>query len=254
MAMDCLGHGFDIHGGGMDLQFPHHENEIAQSCAATDKDYARVWMHNGFVNIDQQKMSKSLGNFLTIRQILKKYPGEVIRFFMLSSHYRSPLHYADEQLQTAAQGLERLYLALRGSQQPLVEKEELATHSFSQRFTEAMDDDFNTPQAVAVLFDLAREINRLKQAGEQQQVAELTDTLKGLGAVLGILQQSPEDFLQGSKEQRQLSLEQIEDLIHQRQQARQNKDWALADQLRDQLEAAGIILEDGSQGTSWRQA
>lgn len=196
MSTCCLGHHFDIHGGGMDLQFPHHENEIAQSEGATGEQFVNYWLHNGFVRVDEEKMSKSLGNFFTVREVLKAYPRPgTIRMFILSSHYRSPLNYAEEQLDKAKADLTTLYTALRDVP---AAAEAAAGDAYKARFREAMDDDFNTPAAVAVLFELAREVNRHKQAGDTTAAAGLAATLKGLGGVLGLLQDEAEAWLKGS--------------------------------------------------------
>ncbi|CAN5248161.1 cysteine--tRNA ligase [soil metagenome] len=246
MATECLGAHFDIHGGGLDLQFPHHENEIAQSEAATDEHFVNTWMHVGFVQINKEKMSKSLGNFFTIREVLNLYPAEVIRYFMIATHYRSPVSYSEELLDTARKALERFYLTLRDL--PVVaEKEE---HVFSKRFFAAMNDDFNTPEAVAVLFDISHEINRLKQT-DMQQAASLATLLKRLGGILGILQQEPLLFLHAEVEP--LELKEIEDLIKARNDARAAKDWVLADKVRQQLISKDVILEDKASGTVWRK-
>lgn len=246
MSAHHLGQHFDIHGGGQDLQFPHHENEIAQSEAAHSHDgqpcqMVNYWMHNGFVRVDDEKMSKSLGNFFTIRTVLEKYDAEVVRFFILRAHYRSPLNYSDQHLDDAKSALTRLYTALRGSsldaEQPDWRQPQAA------RFKAAMDDDFNTPEAIAVLFDLANEANKTKDSHTQA-------LLKNLAAVLGLLQRTPDEFLQGELEQ---SLD-IEELIQARLQAKKNKNFAEADAIRKQLADAGIILEDTPQGTTWRRA
>lgn len=252
MSTKCLGDHFDIHGGGMDLQFPHHENEIAQSEAATGQKFVNVWMHNGFVRINEEKMSKSLGNFFTVREVLERYRPEVIRFFILSSQYRSPLNYSDESLDEASAALRRLYTALRDlSDAP---ETELA-QPFLNRFYEAMDDDFNTPVAVAVLFDLAREINR--QKGENSELAAgFAATLRRLGGLVGLLESNPETFLKlsdGSSAQMGLMDYEIDQLIEERIAARENKEWAEADRIRDQLKEQGVILEDVAGGTSWRR-
>ncbi len=248
MSTCCLGNHFDIHGGGMDLQFPHHENEIAQSEGATGEKFVNLWMHNGFVRVDEEKMSKSLGNFFTVREVLKKYRPEIIRFFVLSSHYRSPLNYSDEQLDDAGLALTRLYTALRG-----VDGDPNACDvEYEKRFKEAMDDDFNTPIAVAVLFDLARELNKCKS--DITRAGELAGTLKTLSGVLGILQDDPDGFLKGGDIDSGLSEEQINQQIQARMEAKNNKNWAKADEIRDQLKAQGIIVEDIAGGTSsWRR-
>ncbi len=246
MATCCLGNHFDIHGGGLDLQFPHHENEIAQSEAATGEKFVNVWMHNGFVRIDEEKMSKSLGNFFTIREVLEKYDPEVVRFFILNSHYRSPLNYSDKHLDEAKAALTTLYNALRG----VTPADGGETTDFSARFEAAMDDDFNTPEAIAVLFELAREINRLR-GGDAPAAGRLAAELKRLGGCLGMLERDPESFFQGGGEG--ISAEQVEALIAARNAARKNRDWAESDRIRDQLAAQGIVLEDGPQGTTWRR-
>ncbi|GFO70939.1 cysteinyl-tRNA synthetase [Bathymodiolus japonicus methanotrophic gill symbiont] len=249
MATRCLGNHFDIHGGGMDLQFPHHENEIAQSEGANDEKFVNVWMHNGFVRINEEKMSKSRGNFFTVREVLKQYRPEVVRFFVMSSHYRSPLNYSDEQLDDAGLALTRLYTALRG-----VNAVAGKNSAYSERFKQAMDDDFNTPVAVAVLFDMARELN--KEKNNAVELAEqLAGELKELSNVLGILQDDPKSFLQSADavSPGSLSEHEIEKFIEQRLQAKQSKDWALADKIRDELKQQGIVLEDIATGTSWRR-
>jgi cysteinyl-tRNA synthetase len=252
MSTCCLGQHFDIHGGGMDLQFPHHENEIAQSEGATGVRFVNYWLHNGFVRVDEEKMSKSLGNFFTVREVLKAYPRPgVIRMFILSSHYRSPLNYAEEQLDKAKADLTTLYTALRDVP---AAAESAAGAPYRQRFQEAMDDDFNTPAALAVLFELAHEVNRHKQAGED--AAPLAATLKALAGVLGLLQDEAEAWLKGSLDLggAGLSDADIEARIQQRLDARKNKDWATSDRIRDELKAEGVILEDGAGITTWRRA
>lgn len=249
MATRCLGNHFDIHGGGMDLQFPHHENEIAQSEGANDEKFVNVWMHNGFVRINEEKMSKSRGNFFTVREVLKQYRPEVVRFFVMSSHYRSPLNYSDEQLDDAGLALTRLYTALRG-----VNAVAGKNSAYSERFKQAMDDDFNTPVAVAVLFDMARELNKEKN-NDVELAEQLASELKELSNVLGILQDDPKSFLQSADavSPGSLSEHEIEKFIEQRLQAKQSKDWALADKIRDELKQQGIVLEDIATGTSWRR-
>lgn len=250
MSTGCLGNHFDIHGGGADLQFPHHENEIAQSEGATGEPFVNVWMHNGFVRVNEEKMSKSLGNFFTVREILRLYRPEEVRYFILTSHYRSPLNYDDSALQQARAALTRLYTALRG----LPEAEPAAGEALRARFQSAMDDDFNTPEALAVLFELAREINRLRADGSADQAAAHGALLRELGAVLGLLQDDPEVYLRGGAGADGPSDAEIESMIEQRRAARANKNWAEADRVREALTAAGIVLEDGPQGTSWRRA
>lgn len=248
MSTCCLGNHFDIHGGGMDLQFPHHENEIAQSEGATGEKFVNLWMHNGFVRVDEEKMSKSLGNFFTVREVLKKYRPEIIRFFVLSSQYRSPLNYSDEQLDDAGLALARLYTALRGVEIKSVPCEQ----EYKSRFEAAMDDDFNTPVAVAVLFDLARELNTNKS--DLLKAETLATTLKELAAVLGILQDDPENYLKGGGDEEGLSETEINQYIQARIDAKTNKDWGEADKIRDLLKAQGVVVEDIAGGkTSWRR-
>jgi len=254
MSTCCLGNHFDIHGGGMDLQFPHHENEIAQSEGATGEKFVNYWMHNGFVRVDNEKMSKSLGNFFTVRDVLKRYRPEIVRFFILTSHYRSPLNYSDEHLDEARAGLTRLYTALRGVSSA---EQTIETSDYNTRFTQAMDDDFNTPVAVAVLFDLARELNKAKETNPELAI-ELARNLKQLATLLGILQDEPDDFLKCSTSSSEdsasgLSEQDIETQIQARIDAKKAKDWAAADAIRNQLKEQGVILEDTPNGTSWRR-
>jgi len=244
MSAELLGAHFDIHGGGQDLQFPHHENEIAQSEGAHDCTFVNVWMHNGFVRVDNEKMSKSLGNFFTIREILKKFDAEVVRFFILRAQYRSPLNYSDAHLEDARASLTRLYIALRGCDATDGEVNWDAPHAV--RFKAAMDDDFNTAEAIAVLFDLAGEANR-----GQTEAAHL---LRGLGAILGLLQANIETFLKAGVAGAGLQENEIDALIAARQRARKTKDFAESDRIRDVLMADGIILEDGPTGTHWRRS
>ena len=252
MSTRCLGEHFDIHGGGMDLKFPHHENEIAQSEAASGQRCVNLWMHNGFVQVNEEKMSKSLGNFFTVREVLQRYAPEVVRLFILTSHYRGPLNYADENLEHAKSSLTRLYTALRGLPRGAAPIEE----SWRERFAQAMDDDFNTPEALAVLFDLAREINRLRTEDEAA-AARLGTSLRQLGELLGLLQTNPETFLRGSGEGGEgasaLTAEQIEALIAERATARKAKQWAEADRIRNLLQEGGVVLEDTPKGTTWRR-
>ena len=246
MSTCCLGETFDIHGGGPDLVFPHHENEIAQSEAATGKLYANAWMHAGAVRVDGEKMSKSLGNFFTIREVLEKYHPEVVRYLLVASHYRSPINYSEDSLKEAKGALERFYTALRG----LPEVPAAGGEAFVERFGAVMDDDFNSPEACAVLFDMAREINRLRDS-DQQAAAALAARLKELGSVLGVLQMSPDAFLQVGAEGK-VDAAEVEALIAARLQARAEKNWAESDRIRDQLAAMGVVLEDGKGGTTWR--
>jgi len=243
MSAEHLGQHFDIHGGGQDLQFPHHENEIAQSEGAHDCAFVNYWMHNGFVRVDNEKMSKSLGNFFTIREVLKAYDPEVVRFFILRAHYRSPLNYSDMHLDDAKQALTRLYTALRDV--PSETKINLNS-SYYQRFETAMHDDFNTPEAIAVLFDLANQVNKTKSA-------ELAGELKSLAGILGLLQRDAQSFLQSGDQNTSQNTE-IEAKIAARAQAKKDKDFALADGIRAELLLQGIILEDGASGTTWRKA
>ncbi|WP_462383245.1 cysteine--tRNA ligase [Pseudomonas sp. Marseille-QA0892] len=249
MSTCCLGDTFDIHGGGPDLVFPHHENEIAQSEAATGKPYANAWMHAGAVRVDGEKMSKSLGNFFTIRDVLEKYHPEVVRYLLVSSHYRSPINYSEESLKEAKGALERFYNALKG----LPEVPAAAGgDAFADRFALAMNDDFNTPEACAVLFEMAREVNRLRES-DATAAAGLAARLRALASVLGVLQLTPEAFLQAGAEGR-VDAEKVEALIAARLQARSEKNWAESDRLRDELTAMGVVLEDGKGGTTWRLA
>jgi len=252
MSTCCLGNNFDIHGGGPDLKFPHHENEIAQSEAATGEEYANTWMHAGALRIDGEKMSKSLNNFFTIRDVIKEYDPEVLRFFLLSSQYRSEINYSQEGLKEAQQKLERFYTALQSADTSIVAPESLASleaeSDFAQRFEAAMDDDFNTPQAISVLFELVTAINKAS-GDEKNQLAAL---LKLLGGVLGTLQTDPDAFFKAGVDNSEEDW--IQQMIEKRASAKAAKDWAAADQVRDELAAKGIVLKDGPEGTSWSKS
>jgi cysteinyl-tRNA synthetase len=251
MSTECLGAHFDIHGGGMDLQVPHHENEIAQSEAATGEHFVNYWIHNGFVQVDEEKMSKSLGNFFTVREILRRYQPEEVRYFILSSHYRSPLNYSDDNLNKARGALQRLYTALRDT----APADNAAPDSaYEQRFQAAMDDDFNTPEALAVLFELTRAINRSREQ-DVAEAARLAATLRVLSGRLGILQADPEFYLRGEQGGEDSGPDDaaIDALVAQRDQARVDRNWTEADRIRDQLTALGVVLEDAPGGTLWRR-
>lgn len=251
MSTELLGNHFDIHGGGHDLQFPHHENEIAQSEACTGEHFANYWMHNGFIRVNEEKMSKSLGNFFTIRDVLKEYKAEVIRYFMLTSHYRSPLNYSTDQLDSAHAALERLYTALRG----LNISDDFDTDSeYEQTFNAAMDDDFNTPEALAVLFELAREINRERLKINDTKAQQLGALLIHLSQTLGLISENIEDWFKGDSSSEGLSDQQIDKLIQQRLEAKNNKDWSSADKIRNELQENGISLEDKGNETVWRRS
>ncbi|GAA0570773.1 cysteine--tRNA ligase [Halomonas salifodinae] len=246
MSTCCLGETFDIHGGGPDLTFPHHENEIAQSEAATGKPYVNTWMHAGAVRVNQEKMSKSLGNFFTIREVLAHHDPEVVRYLLVASHYRSPINYAPESLSEARKSLERFYNALDGVEA----REGEVDGRFRARFTAAMDDDFNSPEAVSVLFELARELNRAKKEAPAEAPA-LAFELKRLGGVLGLLSQAPAAFLKGDAGALPLPEAEIEARITERAEAKKAREFARADAIRDELAALGIILKDSREGTSW---
>ena len=279
MSMQYLGESFDIHGGGKDLVFPHHENEIAQSEGASGKPFVKYWLHNGFVNVNQEKMSKSLGNFFTIRDILQKYDAEVVRFFILSAHYRSPIDFSDQNLEDAKAGLSRFYEALKAADETLSAPATSATSggevpaelreildrvtTAEERFREAMDDDFNTALAIGHLFDLVRGLNRIVAEKSLQEspvlrngLREGREQLRRLGGVLGLFESEPVAWLEKQKsaglKAGGLSAEAIEALIVERRQARANRDFARADQIRDELDAQGIMLLDSKEGTTWK--
>jgi len=267
MSTSALGNHFDIHGGGMDLKFPHHENEIAQSCGATHEQFVNIWMHNGFVQVAEEKMSKSLGNFFTIRDVLKEHRAEVVRYFVLSRHYRSPMNFTEDDLDRARAAVDGLYTALRGIR-PAAGPDEITLG----RFRQVMDDDFNTAEGFAVLKGAASELNKARNAGDENRAACLAAAMIEIGRVLGLLQEDPDAWLKGLKaepgvaslktETHQpsvslahdgLSEDEIESRIQARNEARRNKNWAEADRIRDELAVAGVILEDGPTGTDWRR-
>ncbi|MDR6351398.1 cysteine--tRNA ligase [Pantoea sp. SORGH_AS_0659] len=250
-AMNCkqLGTHFDIHGGGSDLMFPHHENEVAQSTCAHDGPYVNYWMHSGMVMVDREKMSKSLDNFFTVRDVLQHYDAETVRYFLMSGHYRSHLNYGEDNLNQARAALERLYTALRHTDASATAA---GGEEFEARFRTAMDDDFNTPEAYSVLFDMAREVNRLKTEDKASADA-LAAKLRQIANVLGILQQDPEQFLQSGAQVNDDEVAEIEHWVKARSDARAAKDWAQADVARDKLNELGVIVEDGPQGSSWRR-
>ena len=248
MSMDALGDTFDIHAGGSDLKFPHHENEIAQSEAATGKKFAKYWMHTGPLRIDKEKMSKSLDNFLTIRDALKDYPYEVLRFFLLSSHYRSPINYSKEALVESKAALGRLYTAIHDIDISLIDEPSKGAHT--GQFQEAMDDDFNVPEALSVLFDLAKTINKSKESGDIAKAKVLAKELIHLSNTLGLLEQDPEIFLKSGVE---MNESEVQALIDKRKKSRDEGDYSKADEIRDQLLEKNIILEDSREGTFWRR-
>ena len=250
MSTQMLGNHFDIHGGGQDLQFPHHENEIAQSECCTGEKFVNFWMHNGFVRVNEEKMSKSLGNFFTLRDVMKDYKAEEIRYFIIGSHYRSQLNYSEDQLNNARSGLQRLYGALLGAEPVEVPQ---AT-KYQEQFDQALCDDFNTANAMAVLFDLARDINREK-TDNPEYANSLASLLKYLAGIIGLLQDDAEIYLKSQVSGATgLTDEVIEAMIQQRLDARKNKDWGEADRIRDELVDAGISIEDGAGETRWRRS
>jgi cysteinyl-tRNA synthetase len=248
MSNRCLGETFDIHGGGPDLLFPHHENEIAQSECASGHTFVNTWMHAGAIRVNKEKMSKSLGNFFTIREIFENYSPEVVRYFLISSHYRSQVDYSEENLAEAGRVLNRLYQALRG----LVPVKDVAESEHDRQFDAAMSDDFNTAGAMAVLHSVANEINQHRRDGDAAVASEKAAILGRLGGVLGLLQQDPEAYFKAGSAN-ELGAEDIEAMIQARADARKNRDFAEADRIRDELLSKGVILDDSRQGTSWRR-
>lgn len=251
MSTKCLGDTFDIHGGGPDLLFPHHENEIAQSECATGHTFVHTWMHAGAIRVNKEKMSKSLGNFFTIREILEKYPAEVVRYFLVSSHYRSQVDYSEDNLAEAGRTLTKLYHALRGIVP--AKEADVAETDHDRRFAEVMDDDFNTAGAIAVLHAVANDINHYRREGDEEAAKSSAAVLVRLGAVLGLLQQDPEAFFQADTGS-ELTAQDIEAMIQARADARKAKDFAEADRIRDDLLEKGIILDDSREGTNWRRS
>ena len=247
MSIDALGETFDIHGGGSDLKFPHHENEIAQSECVTGKDFAKIWMHTGSLRIDKEKMSKSLGNFVTVKESLKNHSPEVLRLFLISSHYRSPLNYSDESIEEAKSSLDRLYNSIEDLE--YVSKESVKSE-YSDKFHNAMQDDFNTPSAISVLFEIARQVNSLKKDNEIEEATKLASELYDLSSILGLLQQDPNDYFRDGIN---ISETQIQSLIDKRNKARAEKDFTLSDKIRDDLLEMGIALEDRNNETVWRK-
>lgn len=248
MSNSCLGNNFDIHGGGSDLLFPHHENELAQSEAANETTFANYWMHNGPLRVDNEKMSKSLDNFFTVREVLEKYDAEAVRHLLIASQYRSPINYSEQSLKQSGKVMERLYTALNGLD--LVGAKTLANSRFEKAFHKAMDDDFNTPEAFSVLFEMVKEINKEKSINIDT-ANQLGALLVKLGGILGILQSDPEVFLRNTVSN-DVDAEEIDGLIAAREKARADKDWAEADRIRDQLTAMKVVVEDGADGSAWR--
>ena len=248
MTKCCLGNHFDIHGGGPDLPFPHHENEIAQSEAANGETFVNYWLHAGAVRVNKEKMSKSLGNFFTIREVLAKFPAEIVRYLLTASHYRSQIDYAEEALVEAQRALDRLYTAMDQLELQYVSLE----GPYLDRFNSAMDDDFNTREAISVLFEMAREVNRLKRDTDPQ-AAVLASQMRGLGNILGLLELDPQAYLKGEAGEGDLADANVDALVVQRQQAKLDRNFALSDQIRDQLKVAGIVLEDSKEGTVWKR-
>ena len=248
MTKCCLGNHFDIHGGGPDLPFPHHENEIAQSEAANGETFVNYWLHAGAVRVNKEKMSKSLGNFFTIREVLAKFPAEIVRYLLTASHYRSQIDYAEDALFEAQRALDRLYTAMDQLELSGISLE----GPYLDRFNAAMDDDFNTREAISVLFEMAREVNRLKRDGDPQAAA-LASQMRGLGNILGLLELDPHAYLRGEAGEGDLADADIDALVAQRHQAKIDRNFALSDQIRDQLKDAGVVLEDSKKGTGWKR-
>jgi cysteinyl-tRNA synthetase len=248
MSNHFISNHFDIHGGGMDLTFPHHENEIAQSEGANNCKFVNTWMHVGFVNIDDEKMSKSLNNFFTIRDVLEKYDGETLRYFLISSHYRSPLNFSETNIESAQSALKRLYIALKGYTENTEDKSPIDIN-YEERFNEALNDDFNTPIALSILFEIAKQIN-IERISNPNKANALSAILIKLGNFIGILEYNAEEYLKQGSE---LSEAEISEKIAQREAARNSKDFAMSDQIRDELVELGIILEDSANGTTWRR-
>ena len=248
MTKCCLGNHFDIHGGGPDLPFPHHENEIAQSEAANGETFVNYWLHAGAVRVNKEKMSKSLGNFFTIREVLAKFPAEIVRYLLTASHYRSQIDYAEDALVEAQRALDRLYTAMDQLELQYVSLE----GPYLDRFNSAMDDDFNTREAISVLFEMAREVNRLKRDTDPQ-AAVLASQMRGLGNILGLLELDPQAYLRGEAGEGDLADANVDALVVQRQQAKLDRNFALSDHIRDQLKVVGIVLEDSKEGTVWKR-
>lgn len=248
MSTEALGNNFDIHGGGSDLLFPHHENEIAQSQCATGCKFANYWMHNGPLRVDNEKMSKSLDNFFTVREVLKSYSPEVIRYLLISSHYRSPINYSEQSLQQSAKALERVYIGLKGLE--LKSAKSLTNSRYERAYFEAMDDDFNTPEALGILFEMVAEINKIRSTNFDL-ACQLGKLLLRLGNFLGILNLSPEEFLRG-EDDLNINRSEIDNLIQERETARAVKNWQRADEIRDQLLKMKVVVEDNASGSDWR--
>ncbi len=248
MSMDTLGECFDIHGGGSDLLFPHHENEIAQSCCASGQKFAKYWMHNGPLRVDNEKMSKSLGNFFTVREVLKKYNPEVVRYLLISSHYRSPINYSDQSLKQSSKALERIYIGLKDLD--IMNAKALVNSHFERAYFAAMDDDFNTPAALGVLFEMVAEVNKARDT-DIDRARELGKLIVKLGNFLGILYSTPDEFLMGT-ESSDVDKNEIENLVKEREIARDEKNWQRADEIRAQLCDMKVVVEDSASGSKWR--